>query len=155
MERAKARESRISKKFLADLFSDTDWIVVYHDLQKGIALKAFSAATVESFLDLAVEDKEIRPSLLRWLVSERSWKRREGGKTALSAAEVTRIASVGRVIREARRLWPEPDHGAAEKFLVTPHPRLHGETPLKVAVSDGGLPAVLELLSRIEEGAPV
>lgn len=155
MERARARESEISKRFLADIFSDKDWIAVYLDLQKGIERKAFSAATVESFLDLAVENKEVRPLLLRWLVSERSWKRRERGKTALSATEVSRIASVGRVLREARRLWPEPGHATAEKFLVTPHPRLHGESPLKVAASDGGLPAVLELLARIEEGAPV
>jgi putative toxin-antitoxin system antitoxin component (TIGR02293 family) len=155
MERTRARESQISKKFLTDIFSDKDWIAVYHSLQEGIERNAFSSATVESFLELALETEEVRLSLRRLLVSERSWKRREGGKTALSAAEVSRIASVGRVLREARRLWPEPGHATAEKFLITPHPRLHGETPLKVAASDGGLPAVLELLERVEEGAPV
>jgi uncharacterized protein (DUF2384 family) len=65
------------------------------------------------------------------------------------------MASVARAVREARRLWPEPDHATAEKFLTTPHPRLHNETPMKIAASEGGLPAVLELLARIEEGAPV
>ncbi|MCZ7583841.1 MAG: DUF2384 domain-containing protein [Deltaproteobacteria bacterium] len=155
MARASVRESEISKKFLADLFGGKDWSTVYGDLQKGIARKAFSAATVESFLRRALETEDVRPSLLRWLVSERSWKRRVSEKTALSEEEVSRIASVGRVLREARRLWPEPDHASAEKFLITPHPRLRGEPPLKVAASAGGLPAVLELLARIEEGAPV
>ena len=131
MQRARARESDISKRFLADLFSDKDWMSVYLDLQKGIKRKAFSAATVESFLYRAVENKEVRPSLRKWLVSERSWRRRERGRTALSAAEVSRIASVGRVLREARRLWPEQGHVTAEKFLTTPHPRLHVVHPLR------------------------
>ncbi len=155
MTHARTRESAISKRFIAGIFGDRDWIGVYDDLQKGIERKAFSSATVESFLERAVESAEARPRLLQLLVSERSWKRRARGASALSAAEAARIASVGRVLREARRLWPEPGHATAEKFLVTPHPRLRGEAPIAVAASDGGLPAVLELLARIEEGAPV
>lgn len=154
-EQARVRESEISKRFVADIFSDRDWIDVYRVLQTGLERRAFSSATVESFLRRAFASKDVRPSVLGWLVSERSWKRRKSGRSALSPAEVARIASVGRVVREARRLWPEPGHATAEKFLVTAHPRLRGESPIQVAASDGGLPAVLELLARIEEGAPV
>jgi putative toxin-antitoxin system antitoxin component (TIGR02293 family) len=147
------KKAEISKLFIANLCGEKDWGDVYEVTKAGIAERAFSAATVESFLVEAIAQKDTRPTLRGMLVSERSWKRRRKGQTPLSAAEVERIVSVGKLVREARRLWP--DRAVAEKFLTTPHPRLHGEAPMKAAATEGGLPAVMELLERIEEGAPV
>ncbi len=126
-----------------------DAIAVYDIIQDG----EFGADVVESFLGRTITNKDVRPDVRQSLVSERSWKRRKGPKPVLSPAEVSRLVDVGHVVRQARRLWQ--NDALAEKFLTTPHPRLHGREPMRVAASPGGLPAVLELLQRIEEGAPV
>lgn len=146
------KKAELSRRFIANLCGGKDWSDVYELAKAGLAGRAFSAETVESFLVEAIAG-EGRPSLREALVSDRSWKRRRRGQSALSAAEVQRIVSVGKVVREARRLWP--DRAVAEAFLTSPHPRLRGEAPMQAAATEAGLPAVMELLERIEEGAPV
>jgi putative toxin-antitoxin system antitoxin component (TIGR02293 family) len=155
-ERGRRRAKPASKQPTARLIAALergDAIAVYDIIQDGMATNAFGADAVESFLERTIANKDVRPGVRQSLVSERSWKRRKGERPSLSAAEVSRLADVGHVVRQARRLWQ--DDAVAEKFLTTPHPRLHGREPLQVAASEGGLPAVLELLQRIEEGAPV
>lgn len=150
---AKPAAKQTTAKFIAALECG-DAIDVYNIIQDGMATKkAFGADAVESFLERTIANKDVRPDVRQSLVSERSWKRRKGERPSLSAAEVSRLADVGHVVRQARRLWQ--NDAVAEKFLTTPHPRLHGREPMQVAASEGGLPAVLELLQRIEEGAPV
>ncbi|MBZ0272232.1 DUF2384 domain-containing protein [bacterium] len=151
----RGRESEISKKFLADLFGNKDWSAVYADIQEGIAKKAFNAATVESFLEQAFLDETTRASFRPYLVSDSSWKRRRKEKTPLSNTEVERMTNVGLVARRAFHIWTEPGRPFAEKFLTSPHPLLDGQSPVNVAVSEGGLQVVLDLIARIEEGAPV
>ncbi len=138
---------------LIDAIARGDAIDVYDIIQRGMPKKAFGASTVESFLEHLIMNTDARRELRRALVPERSWKRRKAERTALSGAELSRLAAVGHLVRQARRLWQ--DDATAEKFLTTPHPRLHGKEPIQVAAMEAGLPAVLELLQRIEEGAPV
>ena len=155
-ERGRRQAKPASKQPTAMLIAALEYgdaIAVYDIIQGGMPTKAFGADAVESFLERTIANKDVRPDVRQSLVSERSWKRRKGERPSLSAAEVSRLADVGHVVRQARRLWQ--NDAVAEKFLTTPHPRLHGREPMQVAASEGGLPAVLELLQRIEEGAPV
>jgi uncharacterized protein (DUF2384 family) len=59
-----------------------------------------------------------------------------------------------RVVCEARRIWN--DLLTSNKWLTTPHPRLNGQEPIRLAAgSREGEQVVMELLHHIEEGAPV
>ena len=146
------RTDQLSHRFIAGLFGGDDWQSLHQLMQTGLEKKAFRAQTVTEFLEHAVTEVAARSALRSYLVADRSWKRRVSEKSPLSAAELDRIADVGEVVREARRIWGESD--AAERFLTRPHPRLRDRKPIEVAATEGGAQAVRELMSRIEEGAP-
>ena len=144
----------LSTDFVDGLLGGRDWMQLRLIIQRGVESRAFGAATLLRFLANAVRSEEMRAELRDTIVSERSWKRRVAGESPLSAAEVERITDVGEVIREVRRVYGG-DLAAADKFLSNPHPRFEGRPPILVAATEGGAQAVRELLSRMEEGAPV
>lgn len=146
------RTDQLSHQFIVRLFRGDDWRSLHELIQTGLEKNAFRAHTVNEFLEHAITEAAARSALRPWLVTDRSWKRRVSEKSPLSAAELDRLADVGEVVREARRIWGELD--AAERFLTRPHPRLRGGKPIEVAATEGGAQAVRELMSRIEEGAP-
>lgn len=145
-------ENQLSRQFIVRLFRGDDWKSLHQLIQTGLRKKSFKAQTVTDFLEHAVSEATARTDLRPYLVTDRSWKRRVSEKSPLSAAELDRLADVGEVVREARRIWGQPD--AAERFLTRPHPRLQGKKPIEVAATEGGAQAVREMMSRIEEGAP-
>lgn len=69
-------KAEVSKQFVAHLLGEKDWSHVYEVTRAGIARRAFSAATVESFLAQAIAKEDARPFVREMLVSRRSWKRR-------------------------------------------------------------------------------
>lgn len=143
---------QLEREFIEGLDRGRDWLSLHDVIKAAIVKGAFRASTVERFLVFALRTEAARTSLRQALVTERSWKRRKA-HAPLSTAEVERMTRVADTVREARRLWNDDD--AAEMFLTRPHPRLGGGRPIDVAVSEGGYQAVRELLTRIEEGAPV
>lgn len=148
------RKADLSAAFVEGLFGGSDWLHLRAVIERGVESKAFGAGTLTKFLAHAVRSDEIRKALRDSIVSERSWKRRVSEQSPLSAAEVERMTDVGEVVREVRRVYGG-DVDAADKFLTTPHHQFKGRPPILVAASEGGAQAVRELLSRMEEGAPV
>lgn len=148
------RKADLSSAFVEGLFGGRDWIHLRVVIKRGVENKAFGATTLATFLAHAVHSDEIRKELRDTIVSERSWKRRVAEKSPLSTAEVERMTDVGEVVREVRRVYGG-DVDAADKFLTTPHHQFEGRPPILVAASEGGAQAVRELVSRMEEGAPV
>ena len=139
--------------FIDGMFNGTDWNRLHAMVRHGLTQEAYGASTVHRFLALCLVNEEMRTMLRRLIVPERSWKRRIGGRSPLSASEMERMIVVGEVVRETRRLYGG-NTAAAETFLLRPHHRFAGQPPILVAATEGGAQAVRELLARMEEGAP-
>jgi len=143
----------LGEAFVQGLFEGRDWSVLHRIIHEGIRREAFGAPTLHRFLLFAIRDDAIRLDLRNSIVSNRTWKRRVAEKSPLAPAEVERMTAVAEIVREVRRLYGG-DRDAADRFLSTPHRRFGGRAPILVAATEGGAPAVRELLSRMEEGAP-
>lgn len=107
----------------------------------------------KSALRLGVEQAgrttEERRSLLFEIIPEATFKRRQDRLKPDESAKAERLA---RIFATAAYVWDSADD--AREFLHTPHPRLDGETPLKISMSELGARRVEQLLWELFYGLP-
>ena len=77
------------------------------------------------------ENKSERRQFMNRIVPEATFKRR---RTLLSPAESERTERIARVLASAEYVWN--DRKEARRFLTTPHPALHGRSPLDTALTE-------------------
>ncbi|MEE9424117.1 MAG: antitoxin Xre/MbcA/ParS toxin-binding domain-containing protein [Methylococcales bacterium] len=104
-------------------------------------------SSLKTIVDLIGMDNGERRQLLYQIVPEATYKRRRDKLTAEESARTERLA---RIYATAQYVWDSDDD--AKVFLHTPHPLLHNQTPLDVAMSELGARRVEELLWQLHYG---
>ncbi|MEK8088641.1 antitoxin Xre/MbcA/ParS toxin-binding domain-containing protein [Thermithiobacillus plumbiphilus] len=107
-------------------------------------------SALRTSVDHLARTKEERRTLLYRLVPEATYKRR---RDRLSPEESEKTERLARVYATAEQVWDSGED--AREFLNTPHPLLHGMTPLEVSMSELGARRVEELLWKLFYGMPV
>lgn len=118
-------------------FAELDELVA-HGLPKA-ALKAS--------VDRVCETGEDRKKLLHRIIPEATYKRRRSNLTADESERAERLA---RVFATADYVWNSEEDARA--FLSSPHPMLHGRTPLDVSLTELGARRVEALLWKLYYG---
>jgi putative toxin-antitoxin system antitoxin component (TIGR02293 family) len=111
-------------------------------VRKGLPKSALKASVARVF----PEGREQTDILYR-VIPEATYKRR---RDHLKAEESERTERLARVIATAEYVWD--DDAEARRFLATAHPKLEGERPIDVALTELGARRVEELLWKLYYG---
>ncbi len=106
-------------------------------------------SALRSGVEQAGRTPEERRSLLFEIIPEATFKRRQDRLKPDESAKAERLA---RIFATAAYVWDSDDD--AREFLHTPHPRLDGETPLRISMSELGARRVEQLLWELFYGLP-
>jgi putative toxin-antitoxin system antitoxin component (TIGR02293 family) len=120
----------------------------------GIAFEAnegWSKARASQLFERVAATSPLPTGKLRAeLIPDSSWKR--AGKTLGPQASQT-TARLGHILVVAESVWG--NESDATEWLNSPHPELHGATPLSLLKTEAGGRAVEALLAALEFGFPV
>lgn len=97
----------------------------------------------------AISDADERKRVMFRLVPAGSYKRR---RRTLSRAESEKVERLARLVATAEYVWD--DRGAAERFLLSPNPKLGGTRPVDRALTELGARAAEEILWKVFYGLP-
>ena len=113
-----------------------------------VVAKGLPKESLTAVVDAATRNATEAVSARRRVIPDATWKRRT---VRLSPDESDRTLRLARLVTLTRLVW----HGNAEdvsEFLSTPHPLLHGRTPLENSATDLGTELVEGILLRLMYG---
>lgn len=122
-------------------------ITSWSDLDRAVAA-GLPRATVDALTERVAKPPD--STRLKYRIVPKATYQRHDQLSVVHSQKTERLARVFAMVEAAWR-----DEEAARRFMNTPHPELHGRTPLDAAMTEIGARQVEEVIERGLHGLPI